>query len=299
MGGVMKTAIVLQGGGAAGSWQAGVLEALLTSDSFKKSVISVIGTSIGGLNGALLVQQLNYASSTNRPAVPVTFANVWGTRVGWHMLLRSRLASLIADVCSPPLLQSGPVYLVTTATVVKSRLRAISVLEEYDMLGPKDRGLHIFQFGPTHSWTPSKAVTALLATSALPWLYGPVRYDKFWLSDGGLLANLPADIVKDLKPQAFVVISPRAPTDEISHMPALAQIDLAMRRRLCILKQFVSRSRLGAIPVYHIHPGHCSYLPPNIVNFSPIAAKRSFRSGYALGWNLKAWTHACLAPYQV
>jgi len=105
--------------------------------AFRQSVIAVIGTSIGGLNGALLVQRLNSVAPGTGCNGLVTHQKLWETKVGWHLLRRSKLTRLIKDVFDPAALVRGPVYFVATAAVVKGPLRATTVRTEYDMMGSR------------------------------------------------------------------------------------------------------------------------------------------------------------------
>lgn len=294
----MKTVIVLQGGGATGSWQAGVLESLLESAQFRSSVISVIGTSIGGLNGALLVQRLNHAHAQHLRK-PATHQGMWESEVGWDLLCRSRLRRIVRRVCRPRLLVQGPTYFMTTAAVVRGRICAMGIRKGYDMWGPQEGGLHVFQFGPTHSDPPHNALRALLSTSAVPWLYGPIRHDKWWMSDGGLLANLPCDLIARLRVDAFVLISPNPPSRRLSWFPVSRNIESSMRRRLDLLLDIARRRRSGPVPVYHLHPGWARFEPPGMLDFSPTKAQRAFANGYTFGEGLRDWNHACLNNYRV
>ena len=294
----MKTALILQGGGASGSWQAGVLEALfINSNAFVNSVKSVVGTSVGGLNGALLVQRLNNLASQNQVQVP-THSEVWQQRISWRILKQRNLQSLIRETIVPQILTTGPTYLVLPTSVVKGRIRAWTIRTDYDMLGQRDRGLHVFQFGPTHSSPADEVITALIGTSAIPWIYGPISFQDLWLSDGGLLANLPADIVNSLAVDAFVVVSPKSPGEKLSRIPLLRTIEVKMRERLSRLVS-ITRRRINSPTVYHLHPGHQNFRPPGILNFNPDHARRSFDMGFQFGLTLNNWNSRTLSQFEV
>lgn len=59
-------------------------------------------------------------------------------------------------------------------------------------------------------------IPALLATSALPLLFAPVRVDGRWLVDGGVLNNLPVDVVRRMDVDIVIGVD----------IPPSAQLDL-------------------------------------------------------------------------
>jgi NTE family protein len=60
---------------------------------------------------------------------------------------------------------------------------------------------------------------ALRATMAIPSIFAPVEWDEYLLVDGGLLNNLPVDVVKDMGAQIVITVdlaNPLNPRDELA-----------------------------------------------------------------------------------
>lgn len=269
-------AVVLQGGGASGAWQAGVLTALMESESvsFRERVVSVIGTSIGALNGALLTQMLNHSAG---PAPP-SLEEVWTRCVNRRLMTTTALHALIDSTLRPRLLVAGPVYFVATAAVMRSRF-SCTLHPDYIMMSDEP-GLHVFQFGPTHSERCCVAALALRASSAFPVLYRSMRHNGYTLRDGGMVANNPADIVRTLGVNDYLVLSPKWPRATGFALPVARRIDANMKHRV---ERLIGDCGDGR--VCHLLPRGDEAVPKTL-QFDPAVVANGFKAGRKRGHEL-------------
>lgn len=93
------------------------------------------------------------------------------------------------------------------------------------------------------------------ASAALPGLFGPVRWRKRYLVDGGLVNNLPVDAVADLGARTVLAVDVSAPLGPVPRTlvgVALRSQEI-MARELARAKLAAARARLGPRLVV-IHP---------------------------------------------
>ena len=211
-------ALVLQGGGALGAYQAGVYEALLESDD---KLDWVAGVSIGSVNAALIagnapehrVARLkefwNLVSSGIAQNIPLhwgdrTLVNQWSAAaaafVGIPGLFRPR-----AD---PSLLLGGaaPVLSYYDTAPLKSTLER---LVDFDRINRREMRLSLgavnVRTGNSiyfDNATQRIGVEHIMASGALPPGFPPVHIDgqDYW--DGGILSNTPLQYVLDSFPRS-------------------------------------------------------------------------------------------------
>ena len=217
-------ALVLQGGGALGAYQAGVYEALLESD---RKLDWVAGVSIGAINAALIagnapehrVARLrefwDLVSSAPGQSVPV----VWGDRA----LLNQWSAAAAAFMGIPGLFRprldgslllggSAPVLSYYDTTPLQSTLER---LVDFDRINRRETRLsvgavdvrtgnsvyfdnHTHEIGAAH----------IMASGALPPGFPPIHVDGADYWDGGIVSNTPLQYVLDTFPrtQRLVVL---------------------------------------------------------------------------------------------
>lgn len=167
-------AFVLGGGGSLGAMQVGMLRALhehgITPDL-------VVGTSVGSLNGAMVALDPEHAADR--------LANIWGTMTRSVVFPGGPLAQLTS-------LRKHRNYLFTNdglAAVVSAGLGDVTDFAQLTLpfgavAVDAVTGLAVLlRSGPL--------VPAILASSAIPGVYPPVRLDDHVLYDGGVLANVP------------------------------------------------------------------------------------------------------------
>jgi NTE family protein len=163
-----KVGVALSGGGARGLAHLGVLQVL---DEAEIPVDVVAGTSMGGIVACL------YAAG-----IPVQDLIAFSKKIG------------VIDLVSPDLKWRGLFGHEKTANLLADLLGSGDVaFEDLDIPAAvvcadiETGGLVILDEGPL--------IPALLATSAVPIIFSPVHHRGRWLVDGGVLNNLPVDVV--------------------------------------------------------------------------------------------------------
>lgn len=163
--------LALSGGGVRGLAHVGVLEFL---EEEQIPISHLAGTSMGGIVAGLYaaglsIQELKKISTTTGV---LDFATPDPNRYGLlgHKKMRAFFVEALgsADVTFADL--SIPTTLIATD------------LESGEMVRLNE--------GPL--------IPAMLATSAFPFMFGPVRYNGRWLIDGGALNNFPFDVVRSM-----------------------------------------------------------------------------------------------------
>ena len=218
-----KVALVLQGGGALGSYQAGIYQAL---DAAGIGIDQVAGISIGAVNAALIagnppelrVKALRTFWDRTSAALP-TFP-IWGGDIGREMLHEAS-AAFVATFGVPGFFKPNPV---PPAMAWPGSMQALSFydstqlartlddLVDWDLLndGPVRIGVGAVEIesGNFHYFdSKSERLDArhIMASGALPPGLPPVEIDgKLWW-DGGLVSNTPLSHVLDTQDADLLV----------------------------------------------------------------------------------------------
>ncbi|MCG8476145.1 MAG: patatin-like phospholipase family protein [Cytophagales bacterium] len=161
------TGLSLSGGGAKGMVQLGILQYF---DEHKVQFDVVSGTSIGSIIGAF------YCAGIRPYHIYEFFLE---TSLFDYKLIGFNKAGLINSQRLAPVLEEA--LPVKTFEELQRPLRAVAC----DLKSGKP---HIFREGPL--------VLPLLASSAFPGVFSPVPYQDMLLSDGGILNNFPANIIR-------------------------------------------------------------------------------------------------------
>lgn len=204
-----RIVLVLGGGNALGSYQAGVYEALAERNIAPDWII---GTSIGAINGALIVgnapdRRLPMLRQFWRPAADVmTLPEPWETvrrsaAVHWAALAgRSGAFDPVGPLGSwwrpdppagaPSLFDQAPLSETLRRSVDWDRLNSGGIRYSALAIDMEDGSQRLFD-------TRQEPVTAdhVRASGALPPIFPPVEIDGRLFADGGLSANLPLDPV--------------------------------------------------------------------------------------------------------
>lgn len=187
----MATAWVLRGGGAFGAAQVGMARALIEAGHYPDLLY---GTSAGALNAAALAAGPSLATVTHledlwaraedQRVFPV---RPWSLAAGLlglsdHTLASGRLRTWLGQACPLVRLQDGAVPLTVVTTDIETG--EMVLLDE----------------GP--------AVRALMASSAIPGVFPPVRWQGRWLVDGSVATDTPlGPAVNDGATRVFVLPS--------------------------------------------------------------------------------------------
>ena len=186
----MKIGLVLGGGGARGFAHIGVLRSLLAR-GYQPAAIA--GCSMGGIVGAL------FAAGHTPEAIERMFAGLKATEV----ISVGQKGALIGG---KGIVQQLEKHLPENFADLKIRLAITTVdVQEGDLV--------VLSEGPL--------APALRATSAIPGVIAPVEYEDRILVDGGLMNNLPVDLIRTMTQAPVVAVDVAAPRDR--------QIDLSSR----------------------------------------------------------------------
>jgi len=227
-----QVALVLQGGGALGSYQAGVFQAI---DEAGIRLDWIAGVSIGAINGALIAGAAPTERLANLQAFwselssqPVCVSSLEGwpkwlveseaARVGLNHL--SAFAALAMGVKSMFVPRIPPVWLWPAGSVNATSVYDSSPLKDaltrfvdFDRI---NAGLTRFSVGAVNvrtgnfdyfdTTTGRIEVDHILASAALPPMFAPVEIDgeRYW--DGGLVSNTPLQWVTDQEPQRDTLV---------------------------------------------------------------------------------------------
>jgi NTE family protein len=219
--GPVKTALVLAGGGSFGAIQVGMMHSLAAHGI---SADMVVGSSVGALNGAyyagdpsmkgVLQLETIWRGLQRRDVFPVN----WRTLLGFiqrrdFLIPHDGVQKLIDDNLPYRNLQDAalPVHIVTTDIVTGDAV----VLSE------------------------GSAARAIIASTAIPGAFAPVRYKDFYLADGAISANTPIKVAVQKGAQRLIIL----PTGYAcaTHTPPVGAVANALHAlTLLIARQLVS-----------------------------------------------------------
>ena len=176
-----KTAFVLSGGGLLGSTQVGMLQALVEAN-IKQDLI--LGASIGAINGAGFAQD------------PTTAGVAKLTQLWLDVVDQNPFSGSIIERVST--LAKTRVSLFDTDRLEQLLSNQLSAINIEDLtiafqcvaVQIEDAREVWFETGPL--------VPAILASSAAPGIYPPVRLDDFHYMDGGVVNPIPVDRARKL-----------------------------------------------------------------------------------------------------
>ena len=212
-----KVGLVLQGGGALGSYQAGVYEALASSEYLPDWVA---GNSIGAINAAIIAgnepgNRLNRLRSFWEGITAHT--SLWpsaleGSLAAWHQKASTLVALIFGQpgFFTPRALQdwfspSKPISYYDTS-VLKGTLERLVDFDRINNAGEMRLSVGAVnvrtgQFAYFDSATITIRPEHIMASGALPPGFPPVEIDGEHYWDGGLFSNTPLQYVLDYSPR--------------------------------------------------------------------------------------------------
>jgi NTE family protein len=219
--GPTKTALVLAGGGSFGAIQVGMMHSLAARGI---DADMVVGSSVGAMNGAyyagdptlkgVLQLETIWRGLQRRDVFPVT----WRTLLAflWRrdfLIPHDGLQKLIDDHLPYRDLQDAklPVHIVTTDLVTGDSV----VLSE------------------------GSAAQAIVASTAIPGAFAPVRYKDLYLADGAISSNTPIRVAIE-KGAHRLIILPTGYACATHHPPTGAVANALHALTLLIARQLVS-----------------------------------------------------------
>jgi NTE family protein len=237
--GETKTAFVFAGGGSFGAIQVGMMHSLAAHGV---SADMVVGSSVGALNGAyyagdptlngVLQLEAIWRGLTRQDIFPIT----WRTLLGFirrrdFLIPHDGIQKLIDDHLPYRNLEDArlPLHIVTTDIVSGDSV----VLSD----GPADQ--------------------AIVASTAIPGAFAPIRYKDFYLADGAISSNTPVRVAVDKGARRLIIL----PTGYAcaTHTPPSGAVASALHAlTLLIARQMVGELEgLGPGIDYFVVPPLC------------------------------------------
>lgn len=270
--------IVCQGGGASGSWEAGFLDKLIEFPQITDSICAISGTSVGGLNAALLCQKLNDRSKPN-------LGNVWlnARAVNMRLFFFCNLRRLIRETVDSCTISNGKIFLYITATASR-RFLPFYIKKSYQISDDFNKGLHLFAFGPKRLQNQTQDTdvhVALSSTSALPPIYPAINHRGLILRDGGLVANNPVDIANKSNFNTMIILCPKNPCNNPGHFPITSRIYRNTQIRLLKAREsknkFLADRNKNILLVYPSEEGKV----PGVLGFNSNHIQQGYNAGVA------------------
>ncbi|MGN6749546.1 MAG: DUF3734 domain-containing protein [Xanthobacteraceae bacterium] len=218
-----KVALVLQGGGALGSYQAGVYEALASSPYLPDWVA---GISIGAINAAIiagnapadrLTQLRAFWNGITAHASYWPFAFDWPFALDWPVVEWQRQASALTALMfgQPGFFSPRPLYdwfspVKRISYYDTSALRkTLERLVDFDRINKAQEvrlsvgavNIRTGQFAYFDSASMTIRPEHVMASGALPPGFPPIEVDGEHYWDGGLFSNTPLEYVLDYSPR--------------------------------------------------------------------------------------------------
>lgn len=201
----VKIGLVLAGGGGKGAYHIGVWRALKEYE-IDQHIVAISGTSVGALNGALftstsIIEAANVWSSIS-PDKILTF-NISGInrifrKQGFNLPLQ-----IIEKFANRGIFSRNGLTRIIKDSVNLSDINKNSMLVYATAYDEKQRQPYYFLLNQLND---EDKLRALLASSALPFIFDPVQINgkTFW--DGGLIDNTPLLPVYDLGCSLILVV---------------------------------------------------------------------------------------------
>ncbi len=232
-----RTAFVLAGGGSLGAVEVGMLRALVEAGV---RADFLVGASAGAINAAF------YAGRPTREGVD-ELAAIWAGLRARDVFPFSPLGSLLGVLAlSDHIVEPGPF-----ARLIRRHL-------PYQQLEDAELPVHIVatdvRTGTVAVLSKGPAGPALLASSAIPGVFPPVKTGDALLFDGGIASNTPIATAFDLGAERIVVL-PTGYSCEMKRPPASALgmalhgLNLMIARQLVTdIERFQDRTQIRVVP---------------------------------------------------
>jgi predicted acylesterase/phospholipase RssA len=232
---------VLTGGAALGAFEAGVIDALARS-GLRPSLI--VGSSIGALNAA-------YWAFNPRPDTGTALAAMWRS-ARERAIFPNRPLQLVSNLLHDDAL-GDPAPLRRVLRDVFGEDRAI---EEAEV--PLDIVATDLVAGEPVVMRTGPLVPALMASSAVPGFYPPVRIDGRLLVDGGVVANadLEAVVLHHIRDVILVELQAPAAAGELTGMRSVVEqaLTIALARQTELARRAAGRQL--RVAVVRLRPAH-------------------------------------------
>ncbi|MCB1644210.1 MAG: patatin-like phospholipase family protein [Pseudomonadales bacterium] len=313
----LKTGLILSGGGARGSYQVGVLKAIahLMPDGGRNPFDIICGTSAGAINASLLACECDHYGHaitrleelwSNLDSHHIHKVGFWELFKSTTKIFRSFFHSGIVEGEPSALLDNSPLRHLLGKEIDFSKLSLrleqgdLTALSITALAYSSGQNVSFFQGADdAEPWRRNQRIgfrtvlnlDHLMASSALPVIFPPVRIHNEYFGDGAIRQNAPLSTALHLGAGKLFVIGlshnareSRAAHEIEKHTPTLAQIaghllnssfidamdeDLEMLERFNLISRYLSSDQINAV---NLKPVEVMTIMPS-VRFDEIAAR--------------------------
>lgn len=223
---MLKIGLALGGGGARGSYQIGVLKALM-EENLLDSLNVVTGTSIGSFNACLVLEAMDYEEMFE---VWESIDNNILYKESFDRFKNSRLALFDQEKMYDILVQKSNKENVSNSPI--EGYVSVCKIPSNSFVNQLRRGHMEPMFLKLNgSEDPHKAI---LASSSIPIVFGATEIDGEYYVDGGMLNNLPTDKLEEEGCNIIITIGLNKRKPIILNNPDIVVIDFSPKENLSV-----------------------------------------------------------------
>ena len=186
---------MLGGGGARGAAQVGVLQALF--EAGVEGPVSVVGTSVGALNGSAIAAYPSLAGT-------MMLREVWMSRQALDVFRAHPLGMILSGIRRDQM----SAFPQQNIRRLIERAQALTGMTTFEQLRvPLAVVATDLNAGRPAVFRSGELTPALLASTAIPGLFPSVRIDEREHLDGGVVDNTPLNVAVDLGAKEILAIS--------------------------------------------------------------------------------------------
>lgn len=228
-----RIGLVLSGGGARGAAHIGVLKVL---EQARVPIDAIAGTSMGAVVGGLYASGMSAADIETlmttvhwqdafRDRPPRQMLAFRRKREDQNFLVRFPLGLSSGDFKLPKGLIQGQ----KLSQILRNLTLPVAGTDEFDRLPTRFRAVATdLETGARRVLDRGDLTDAMRASLAAPGLFTPVERDGRLLVDGGLSANLPVDVARDMGVDLLIVVDVGFPLQNRSELDSVARISNQM-----------------------------------------------------------------------
>lgn len=214
----MKLGLVLGGGGAKGSYQIGVLKALMEFEVHKK-IECLAGTSIGAMNGVMLMSDLTNEEMRqlwNKIDNEKVYVDGYG-----------RFKDDLKGIFSIKEVYKLLVENLSVENVHKSRIQGFATIvniPDDSIIHQLDK--HFMKLETIHLNKAPDPFKIALASASIPVIFGPTKIEDSYYIDGGMIEILPVQALIDQNCDLIITVSLYTTVDIKQFKDKVSIIDL-------------------------------------------------------------------------
>lgn len=263
--------LVLSGGGAKGSYEIGVWKAL---EEIGVPIVAITGTSIGALNGAMLVQgdyelvKLAWTNFSVEQVIDVE-EEEWETKKVYKK--HFNIFSIFKNIFTSDRMELTPLIDALREYIDEDRIRRSPI--DFGLITCSVKGLKPLQIFKDEI-PEGQLVDYLVASACFP-AFKPIEIDNEKYIDGGFYDNVPIELMasKGIKDIIVVDISgfgvPKSKYDEnLNIIPIKSKYDLGKTLEINPkrAKENIQLGYLDTLKTFNLIKGNKYYIVPSMFN---------------------------------